>query len=222
MRFLFILAVLALTLGGCATTPSLPQLTDSQSQNLWQQRQLQLEPVQNWEIRGRVALFIESEVYNLGMNWTVNPNHSTLKLEAALGQGLIQLEKTDLEVRLSTSEGDSYVGQDSQQVLLESTGWSIPVEGLESWIKGISHPRSPYTTVLDRHGRASKLTQDRWTINFVDYQRSELAQHGNLELPSRIYMKRQDLALKIVIDQWQPEQHIPASDLFPDFSDLRK
>ncbi|MBL6998605.1 MAG: outer membrane lipoprotein LolB [Gammaproteobacteria bacterium] len=204
-------------LSSCATTAPEPELTTPQKLQLWQQRQQQMSSFQTWGIRGRVALFIDNDVYNLGLNWIIAEDHSTLKLEAALGQGMIQLQRNAAEVSLTTSEGDSYYGQNAEQVLQQSTGWSIPVDGLESWIKGINHAQSSYTQTLDNTGLASTLTQDRWKINYLDYTRAELEQYNNPLLPHKIYMKRDNIALKIVIDQWQPEQNSSSSDLFPAF-----
>ena len=219
MHFYLLLPFLALILGGCAITAPETELTSPQKLERWQQRQQQLSSFQHWGIRGRVALFVDNEVYNLGLNWTLSENHSSLKLEAALGQGMVQLEKNGSEVSLMTSEGDSYYCQNAEQVLQQSTGWSIPVDGLEYWIKGINHPQSDHTRKLDNAGLASSLTQDRWKINYLDYTRAELEQYDNPLLPHKIYMKRNNIALKIVIDQWQPEQNTSSSDLFPVFPD---
>ena len=218
MHFFLLLPLLALLLSSCAIKTE-PELTSPQKMQLWQQRQQQMSSFSNWGIRGRVALFVNNDVYNLGLNWTLSDHHSSLKLEAALGQGMVQLEKNGTEVSLMTSEGASYYGQNAEQVLQQSTGWSIPVDGLEYWIKGINHPLSGHTQTLDNAGLASSLTQDHWKINYLDYTRAELEQYDYPLLPHKIYMKRDNIALKIVVDQWQPEQNSSSSDLFPAFPD---
>ena len=214
---LFVLSALILVLGGCVTTPDTSEPVTDESHELWSQRQQQLSTIHNWEIRGRVALFVDDDVYNLGLDWKLGKNHSTLKLEAPLGQGLIQLDKKDSQVTLVTSEGKNCSGLNAEQVLLQSTGWSIPVEGLESWIKGINHDNSGYLPDIDSSGKALTLLQDNWRINFLQYKESLLANYNNPTLPHKIYMKRQNLALKIVIDQWQAQQNTTTTDLFPSF-----
>lgn len=219
MYRIIILPALILALSGCVTTPEISHQITDESHQRWQQRQQQLALIDSWEIHGRVALFVDDDVYNLGLNWTLNKNHSTLKLEAALGQGMIQLKKTNSEVTLLTSEGKSYSGRNAEQVLQHSTGWSIPVKGLESWIKGINHNNSSYLPNIDSAGRASSLSQDNWQINFLQYAEAPLAEHNHPELPRKIYMKRQNLALKIVIDQWQAQKNSAPSGIFPTFKD---
>ncbi|MCP4078143.1 MAG: outer membrane lipoprotein LolB [Gammaproteobacteria bacterium] len=219
MTRLPVLPALFLVLSGCVTTPENAEPVSDESHELWYQRQQQLSTVQNWEIRGRVALFVDDKVYNLGLDWRLDKDLSSLKLEAPLGQGLIQLEKKDSQVTLLTSEGKTYNGQNAEQVLYQSTGWSIPVEGLRSWIKGINHNQSDYLPDIDSTGKAVSMHQDDWRISFLQYKKSQLANNYTSVLPRKIYMKRDNLALKIVIDQWQAQQKTPSSELFPTFED---
>ncbi len=41
--------------------------------------------------------------------------------------------------------------------------------------------------------------------------------NGDLVLPRKMYMKRDNMAIKIVIDQWQPDTSPPEPALFPQF-----
>lgn len=213
---LIILTVLVTLSSACVTLLDTAPVTD-ESHEQWSFRQQQLASVTDWSIRGRVVLFVDDGVYNLGLSWTRNRDLSLIKLEAPLGQGMIRLEQTRSSVILTTSEGNTFIGRNAQQVLQQSTGWSIPIEGLQSWIKGINHPRSNYLPDIDSLGRAKSLLQDDWQINYLQYETVQLNQYGNPVLPRKIYMKRQDLALKIVIDQWQPLDPPSPSELFPAF-----
>jgi outer membrane lipoprotein LolB len=217
MHRVLIVAVAIGLLASCATTPQLPVTYESHEQ--WQQRQLNLKDLDHWSIRGRVAVFSRDDVYNLGLGWKRQGTVSQVKLEATLGQGVIQLNKSDHSVELTTSEGDRYEGDNAQQVLLNSTGLMIPVEGLESWIKGIPHDNSYFLPDIDYLGRAKSIKQDGWTINYLDYEQVELGTRDHPDLPRKIYMKHDGLALKIVIDQWQSKVVRLDDDIFPQFPD---
>ena len=219
MTRLLFLSALILVLNGCVITTQLPPPVTDESHERWAMRQQQLSSLNNLQIRGRVVLFVNDDVYNLGLNWVLNEEHSTLKLEAALGQGMIQIEQTNNHVTLLTSEGKNYSGQNAEQVLHQATGWSIPVEGLEFWIKGINHNNSDYLPDIDGLGRASSLRQDKWKINYLQYKEFQIAELNTADLPRKIYMKRDNLALKIVIDQWQAQQDTTKSEIFPTFRD---
>jgi outer membrane lipoprotein LolB len=212
-----ILSLLVAVISACASLPSKP--VTEESQQLWQQRQLQLKSLQDWSIRGRVAIFVDDKVYNLGMDWQREKDHHILKLEAALGQGMARLEKTPGHAEMTTSEGDTRYGNNAQQLLAQTTQLALPVEGLESWIKGIGHENSPYQPKIDGDGRAISLSQDGWKINYFDYELTTLTPELKLELPHKLYLKRENLALKIVIDQWTTDPTAETSPLFSDFPD---
>ena len=214
LRFLF--SALGLVLAGCATVPEIA-VDDAASQALWQQHRQQLEPFNDWSIRGRVVVFVEDEVYHLGLSWRREGDSSSLKFEASMGQGLMRLEKLNGRVVLTTAEGETYQGRNAQQVLYDSTGLTIPVEGLETWIKGLPRRDSAFEQALDTRGRSASLQQDGWFINYLDYLESDSVQSPRAPLPRRLYLKHNSLALKIVIDQWQNPAAPADAGLFPSF-----
>jgi outer membrane lipoprotein LolB len=210
-----LLSLLVAIISACASLPSKP--VTEESHQLWEQRQQQLKPLVNWAIRGRVALFVDDKVYNLGMSWTRNAQHHQLNLEAALGQGVIRMKKTPGQAEMTTSDGETHYGHNAQQLLAQTTQLTLPVEGLETWIKGLGHENSPYLPDIDAEGRATTLSQDGWKINYFDYALTTLAPDLKLELPHKLYLKHENLALKIVIDQWAAAPVAETSPLFSDF-----
>jgi len=210
MRLLPIL-LLTLLLGACATAPK--PVTD-QSHQRWQQLKHQLSGFNDWHLRGRVALFIDDEVYNLGLDWQHQASRKVLTLEAALGQGMIRIRRLNGASELTTAEGERRVAEDAEALLLQVTGWDIPVAGLEYWIRGLPHPGSTATPVIDSDGRLAQLQQDGWQINYLEYGESR---DGLPALPHRLYMKRGRVRIKIVIDQWQKAKPARPDDLFPNF-----
>jgi len=217
MYRLILLPVLAALLSACVSSPKEP-LTAASHEN-WQQRQFSLQPFNEWSIRGRVVLYVEEDVYHLGLGWQRQNDHHILQLEASLGQGMIRLEKHGDRAEMTTTEGDHYYGDNAQQLLAQVTQLTIPVEGLQSWIKGIGHPHSPLAPEIDADGRAVTLNQDGWEINYLEYEQVSPLAGAQLELPHKLYLKRDQLALKIVIDQWIAPPPANPSPLFPDFPD---
>ncbi len=213
-----IAGLLATFLSACAAISVKPPVTD-ESHALWQQRLEELDSLVNWSIRGRIAVYVKDEVYNLGLGWTRQGEQSRLKLEATLGQGMILLEKKPASVKLTTAENVVYSGSNAQQILYQATGLVIPVEGLQTWIKALPHPSTSYLPDIDALGRANQIRQDGWIINYLEYSQTGLPLAGDHALPRRLYMKHDKLALKIVIDQWQNQSIEPSPELFPVFPD---
>ncbi len=213
---LFIIGLLGTTLAACTTITKEKTVTD-ESHEQWQKRQYILQPLQQWSIRGRVALFVDEKVYNLGLAWKRNGQDSTIKLEASFGQGVILLEKQTTRTSLTTSSGEHFSGIQAEQVLHQATGLVIPVEGLEAWVKGIPHLSTTSTPDIDAAGLAKTIEQDGWWINYLKYEKTDMLLNGDLVLPRKMYMKRDNMAIKIVIDQWQPDTSPPEPALFPQF-----
>jgi outer membrane lipoprotein LolB len=214
MLRLALFSLLGLLLTACVT-PSGP--VNKHSHKAWQQRLQQLEELEQWQIRGRVAVFVDNEVYNLGLSWQRDGADSNMNFEASLGQGFIQLNKNSNGVELETSEGTHYEGSNAQQVIYRATGLTIPVEGLQSWTKGIPHTHSTFEHEIDADGRAAHIVQDGWFINYLDYEAVQLPTFGEIDLPRKLYMKHDRLALKVVIDQWRNQGAPADAELFPDF-----
>ncbi len=204
--------LLALSLLGACSTGSIP-VTD-QSHGLWLQRQAPLRDFDQWHLRGRVALFIDEEVYNLGLDWIHGRGDNSLTLEAALGQGMVRIRRLGDAYQLSTADGEVRRADSAERLLRQVTGWDIPVEGLEYWVRGLPAPGSPAQPEIDASGRLKILQQDGWWIHYLDYDEPANALPA---LPRRLYMKRGRVRIKIVIDQWQKAPTRPRDKLFPDF-----
>lgn len=215
MQRFFSLSLLVALISACASIT--PKPVTEQSYQLWEQRQEKLKGFNQWAMRGRVALFVNEDVYNLGMGWIREGQHHIINLEAALGQGMMQLDKKPGQAQLTTSEGETSYGNSAQQLFQQATGLTLPVEGLESWVKGIPRDNSPYLPEIDAEGRVILLSQDGWKINYFDYQPETLSPSHSIDLPHKLYLKQDHIALKIVIDQWHNEIESPASPLFSDF-----
>lgn len=208
--------VLLVLLSACATTP-LP--VTEQSRQQWLERKPQLQALDQWHLRGRVALFLDEDVYNLGLDWIHNARDNSLTLEAALGQGMVRIRRQGNRAELTTAEGETRSADNAEILLRETTGWDIPVEGLEYWIRGLPRPDSEAQPEIDGNGRLLQLRQDGWTIRYLDYSTGSLSDGLPAALPRRIYMKRGRVRIKIVIDQWQKAAASVSDPLFPPFPD---
>ena len=94
-------------------------------------------------------------------------------------------------------------------------GWSLPISGLEYWIRGIPRPDSAYSHHLDQAGRARSINQDQWAIGYLDY----FVGQEEPQLPRRIKLVSEKVTLKLVIEHWQrPKIDVSPADLFPVFN----
>lgn len=212
-----ILIVSVLLLSACSTASKIP-VTD-QSHKDWKQYQLEAGRINSWDLRGRAAIFVDNDVHNIGINWRHSIDEFLMILEAPFGQGVFRLEssrETELPVKLSLPDGQVQYAETAEAALESVVGWSIPVSGLESWIRGVPQKKAGFSHDLNGDGRLKALWQNDWRINYLDYFTFEDPAKG---LPKKMYLKHNKLALKIVIERWQrSESKATNSHLFPDFN----
>jgi outer membrane lipoprotein LolB len=211
---LFFLVCIAAAIAGCSQSG---RLEDKQrAQELWVARQQALLDLDSWDVHARAALKLESEVYNIGIHWQRQAETSTILLEAPFGQGVIRIESDAVgKYRLRLPDGRVFEDSSAEALLEKMIGWSLPISGLEYWIRGLPRPGSDYSHRLDEGGRARSIDQDQWSIGYLDY----FARQENLQLPRRVKLLSDKVTLKLIIERWQqPTSDASPSDLFPTFN----
>lgn len=212
MNKLFLLAVALLAVAGCSQKRD--PMQEEQLQRLWLERQQRAEAVDSWNLHARAAITRQAEAYNVGIRWDRDEQTSMLQLEAPFGQGVFRIERPqDGWYRLRLPDGREYSNATPEALLQDVIGWSLPISGLEFWIRGLPHPDSGFSHRLDAGGRASSIRQDDWRIDYLDY-----FAEAPPRLPRRMRLAHDELTLKLVIERWQQSEVDAApSDLFPEF-----
>ena len=212
-RLLF-LAGIAAAIAGCSQSGRLED--EQRAQELWAARQQALLDLDSWDVHARAALKLESGVYNIGIRWQRQAETSTILLEAPLGQGVFRIESDAVgKYRLRLPDGRVFEDSSAEALLERMIGWSLPISGLDYWIRGLPRPGSDYSHRLDEGGRVRSINQDQWSIGYLDY----FARQENLQLPRRVRLENDKVTLKLIIERWQqPTSDASPSDLFPTFN----
>lgn len=173
------LTLLVLLTAGCATPTVLPPLESPQL--AWQVRQAQLLPLTTWNLVGRVALRSANDGGQASLRWAHTPAGQTIDLHGPLGRGMVRLQQDEHGVRLLDNAQQVYTAENAEALLFNTTGWRIPLEGLNYWIRGVPVPGVPQHLELDDQGRLAVLWQSGWEVRFLAYTR-----FGEHDLPSRL------------------------------------
>lgn len=171
--------LLVLLTAGCVAPPVLPPLENPQQ--AWQVRQAQLLPLTTWNLTGRVALRSGKEGGQASLRWQHDPAGQTIDLRGPLGRGLVRLQQDEHGVRLQDSAQQVYTADNAEDLLFNTTGWHIPLEGLNYWIRGVPVPGVPLRQELDGQGRLAVLWQSGWEVRYLSYTR-----FGEHDLPSHL------------------------------------
>jgi len=207
-------AVVALAIAGCSQLGSISD--NDRAKRLWESRQEAMRLVDSWNIYARAAINVRGGAYNISLRWERDAQRYMMLLEAPFGQGVFRIDADAVgRYRLRLPDGQVYSKSTPEALLEETIGWSLPISGLEYWIRGVPRPGSEYTRRIYQDGRARSIGQDRWVIDYLDY----FSDTVEAPLPRRIKLARDELTLKLVIERWQqPAVEQTQSDLFPEFN----
>lgn len=181
----FVGPFLILLLAGCATTVPLKSIRSPAD-------------FSEWQLNGRIALTHGDQGWHASLLWQQQADGYQLKVSGPLGQGGFQVAGDEHGVVLVDASGQSSYARDGDALLLQATGWRLPVVGLRYWIRGLPVPDVEAIEVYDEAGKLSHLEQSGWVINYQKYKLVEGA-----AVPSKMQLARNDVAVKLVISEWQ-------------------
>ncbi|MGB5446645.1 MAG: lipoprotein insertase outer membrane protein LolB [Psychromonas sp.] len=194
MKLSFLSLVFTLLITGCAQIPKQPVETAD-----WAAQQQQLEKLNHWTLSGKVAVITPEKRHSLNIYWQQSGDDFHITLTTFLGATVLDLKKTASGTKIIDDGGKVYVGENSQELINQLTGLTIPVDALQQWIKG-----NPADAIylLDENNQLVSLTgEDRESGNWsVDYSNYKTIQ--KVSLPHALQLNRQNLLLKFAIQKW--------------------
>jgi outer membrane lipoprotein LolB len=210
-----LLALVILALPACSRLGGLAE--DSARQELWADQQVTAGEMTQWNLYARAVLRLRGEAYNISIQWQRETDDQfEMLLEAPFGQGVLQIDAVGPgRYRLRLPDGRLVTNSSVEALLDEVVGWSLPIGGLDYWVRGVPDPRSVSSHRLDSEGRARYILQDGWDITYIDY----FEDSRRPALPRRLSLANDQLTLKLAIERWQ---QVPVdatdTDLFPSFN----
>ncbi len=171
-------AVAALALALLAACASLPPPTE----------------VPSFELSGRVAVRYGKEAASGRAEWRHAAMTDDLVISNPIGQGIASIQRRNGEYVLQTAEGKRYEARDPEVLTEEALGWRLPLAGLPDWVRGRAMPDAPADARYDGP-RLAELKQLGWTIEYLEY--------GENNLPRRVRLTRDDLDIRLVVEEWR-------------------
>jgi outer membrane lipoprotein LolB len=199
--------LLSVSLSGCVTTPDIKPANSLEVEQDWQMRQENFKEFDQWDIRGRVAIYVDDKVHTAGLRWIRHADQIDIILEAPFGQGVMrlfsELQDTGAVYSLKLPNREPSYGSSPEKLLEQLLGWSLPVSGLTDWIKAVPRVDEPYSVEFDPAGLPASIQQRGWKINYLDFEQTK---NSGWPLPVKMYLKHERLSLKLVIDSWQAKE----------------
>lgn len=177
-------ALAALLLGGCAT-PTQPLVRLPHTEHA------------SFVLDGRIAVKFDSQHSSGGIRWQHNADSDDITMLAPLGITIAHVRRDAHGALLETS-GKHYFAQDSSELMQRALGWHFPLQGMPYWVQAQPMPGSPASIEREANGQISLLRQDGWEIHYTAYAAATAD-----SLPRRMIMQREDLEIRLLIDEWK-------------------
>ena len=178
-------------LSGCAAPPELVRQTRLDSV-----RPAAIEQIEKFQLSGRISAKYDGQGFFGNLRWQHTAQRDEILILSPLGQGVAQIEQHAGSVVLTTSEQQRYQAQDAETLTEQVLGWRLPLAGMRYWVLGRAAPGQADIQV-DPSQRPTRLLQDGWEIDYLAYREAD-----GLMLPQKLIMHRQDLEMKLIIDDW--------------------
>ena len=196
MRYLSI-PVLIMLLTACAVVPE--QL--SRQPFDWPERLQHNRQISDWTIRGKLGVQTETDGGSFDLFWQQQAASYEIRLIAPLGQGAVFIQGNADGVMIQTADGRKEFAEDADALFIAMTGVSLPVTGLQDWLRGTPIDGSFIENISwNEHGQLYKLKQRGWNVEMNRYKAS-----GDSELPHAFYLGRDDqpeLLVKLLVRRW--------------------
>ncbi|MDB2384234.1 lipoprotein insertase outer membrane protein LolB [Endozoicomonas sp.] len=191
--------LLVLLVSGCTAFVKKPSsLTDSEQTQRWETLQKQLAAIHSWQLTGRLGLKVPDRSGSMSLDWTQKNDAYTLFLDGPFGQSLAEIKGDHHRVVADVAGRDELlVGASPEQIMLEITGWSLPVSGLQFWVRGLPVPNTESKVTLNGQGLPVSIFQQGWHITYTAYRDV----HG-IALPARIRVVRENVSMTMAIRSW--------------------
>lgn len=202
------LLLVFLSINGCASLSPQKQTTSTNlqanhSSNIiptWDNRVQVLSNIEDWDLNALIAIRANAsrQAGSANMKWKQSKKEYDILLFGPLGADAVKLAGRPGQVSLETADGKKFTAATPEALLLQQSGWNLPVSHLFYWIRGLPVPKMPAKKTFDVDHRLNVLSQQGWVIQYLGYQAI-----GQIDVPNKILLSNADVNVKIIIKNWQ-------------------
>ncbi len=168
------------------------------------------EPIAAIDLGGRLSVRYQrdgnEEALHGSFSWSQSANRTLVTLMSPLGQTLATIAITPNEAILTQAGQPVRRAADPDALAAEALGWPLPVAGLRDWLQGRANDMNEQPVTASPASTTPILTRDGWTLQYGSWDTD--GPDGTAH-PKRIDLSRHtkaagNVAIRIVIDNWQP------------------
>ncbi|WP_160060826.1 lipoprotein insertase outer membrane protein LolB [Psychromonas sp. L1A2] len=200
-KILLLLSIIVLS--GCSQFASDIEDVPLSTNLTWEQQQQKLQQLDHWTLTGKLAIFLENDRQTANIYWKQQGDNYSIQLTTFIGTRILQVTKNAQGVEIINNDDEVFTGKDANTLIKQlSPGLDLPISALQQWIK--SNPANASYQLNDQQQVSDILgfdaSQNIWEVSFQQYQN-----FSGIALPKRVDLKRDNIRLKIAINQWKVE-----------------
>jgi outer membrane lipoprotein LolB len=164
-------------------------------------REQQLLAMQQFNLQASVSVKSPNDSVSGNLRWQQqDAKHYHARLSNFLGIALFELSEAENSSEIIV-KGDTYRSVDTSSLLLQLSGWSMPLQDMPLWLRGLAGAKGR-NIQRDEYGRITSfnLTDSTGIIWLLQYQAFF---PDSLALPKRLLLTSSDTQVKLVIRSWQ-------------------
>ena len=196
IRALFLLSLMT-AFAGCSLAPVTQTEPSTAERKHRAQHLQQLASIEQFTMQGRIGVQTNGKGFSGSLQWQHSNSEDNIDLYSPLGSQVASIKKTPDQVTLEDSSGKRFSAVDAETLTQETLGWRLPLTGLVDWAIGRPTQSPIQNSSWNEQGLLINLEQDGWKIEYGNYE-----QQGTYMLPGKIFLKSDQLNLKLVVEKW--------------------
>lgn len=177
----------------CAPLPRRPMVVGDETLQGLREAELARHP--SWAFTGRLAVNQGRDGGNARIEWRQDGRDFDIRLSAPITRQSWRLKQVGSNITLEGLAGGVREGVDAEALLLEATGWRIPLASLSAWVRG-ARAAGQSDLSFDNFGLPATLRQNGWAVEYRGW--SELTP----ALPTKLFARQGDASVKLVVEHW--------------------
>ncbi len=152
----------------------------------------------DWIIHGKIGF--KQSIFksgSLSFQWQQQRDNYLIHFFNPLGQLEVTLQGNGNQVIAEKSNGDILKADNAEKLMLQLSGWSLPLQELRQWFKGQASANAMQIQTQD--SLVQSFLTPTWQVALSKYQ-----QNGDHIVPFRIKMKNDNVQLTLIIKQHDP------------------
>ena len=152
----------------------------------------------DFAVGGRLAVRDDAERFSASFSWLQRRADYSIELWGPFGAGRVRVRGNEDRVTITTARGDFVRGVDPDLLMRAELGWSIPLDAMASWIRGVPVGKRPFVARQVTGERLDSFEQDGWSVEFDRFRNVD-----GSERPGRILAVRGPSRIVVVVRTWQ-------------------